>query len=64
MKLVTMRRLIQQTGHCVAEALSAAENQEDPRHVVADLEQAALLIQQVLKTYRSMAKGAERGDTE
>lgn len=63
MKIVTMRRLIQQTGHCVAEALSAAENKEDARHVVADLEQAAALIQEVLKTYRAIAKGTERGDT-
>ena len=62
MKIVSMRRLIQQTGHCVAEALSAAERNEDPRHVVADLEQASMLIQEVLKTYRPMAKGAERGD--
>lgn len=62
MKIVSLRRSLQQAGHCVAEALAAHEHREDPRLVADDLEQAKALIEDVLITYRSMAKGAERGD--
>jgi hypothetical protein len=64
MKIVTPRRLAQQIVHCATEALSAIEHKEDPRHVVADLNQARQLIDEVLKTYGSMARGAARGDPD
>lgn len=49
MRDVSLRRTIQQVGHCVAEALSVVEKGEDRRCAIDDLEQARQLIDVALK---------------
>jgi hypothetical protein len=44
---VTLRRTIQQIGHCVEEALAVVENDEPVQCAIDDLEQAMMLIQDV-----------------
>jgi hypothetical protein len=46
---VTIRRNVQQAKHCVEEALSVIETNEDPRCAADDLKQAAILIEEILK---------------
>lgn len=55
-KPVTPRRTMQQIKHCVEEALAAYEAQEDPAHVLADLQQAGELINTVVHTIESGAR--------
>lgn len=55
-RLTTPRRTLQQVVHCAEEALSAHENNEDPRHVVDDLTQAKQLIEHALKTFLPQAQ--------
>ena len=43
-RTVTLRRTLQQMLHCVDEALSIVENNEDPRCALDDLEQAEVLL--------------------
>lgn len=45
---VTTRRLLQQTMHCVREALSIVENEEDEDCAIDDLKQAQMLIETIL----------------
>jgi hypothetical protein len=49
---VSLRRNVEQVGHCVAEALSVLNNDEDVRCAVDDLEQAKSLIETVLPKLR------------
>ena len=58
--ITTPRRSMQQIIHCAVEALSAYENNEDPRHCVTDLQHTRYLIDHVLKTVIPMARGAAR----
>ena len=62
-RVTTLRRNMQQIVHCAVEALSAHENNEDPRHYRDDLQHARMLIDSVLKTIVPMARGAERPTT-
>lgn len=57
-RVVSLRRMLQQTVHHAQEALSSDENNEDPRHVVDDLRKAQRLIDRVLKIYTAVASGA------
>lgn len=57
-RVTTLRRNMQQIVHCTVEALSAHENEEDPRHYLEDLQHARGLIDHVLKTVVPMARGA------
>lgn len=41
---VTLRRTLEQAGHCVNEALSVIQNGEDPRCALDDVIQAAQLL--------------------
>ncbi len=59
-RITSLRRNMQQIVHCAVEALSAHENNEDPRHYRDDLEHARDLIIHVLKTVKPMADGAAR----
>lgn len=53
---VTLRRMVQQVGHCVAEALSVIERDEDTRCAIDDLQQAELLIEKCLQDARDYHK--------
>lgn len=59
-RVVTLRRMIQQTKHCVEEALAIVERSEDARCAIDDLEQAGLLIGKCLKDARDYARA--KGD--
>lgn len=59
-RTITLRRMIQQTGHCVAEALSIVEKGEDTRCAIDDLEQAGMLIEKCLEDARNFHKLKER----
>jgi hypothetical protein len=61
-RLTSLRRTMQQAIHCVQEALDAHEHKDDPRHVRDDLVQARALIDEVLVTVVSQARGASRAD--
>ncbi len=59
-RIVTPRRLMEQTLHCVKEALSIYENKEDYRCALDDIEQAQELLVEVKKTIKAMATGVDR----
>lgn len=52
----TLRRMIQQAGHCIDEARSIVERNEDGRCAVDDLEQAKLLVEKCLADARDWAR--------
>jgi homoserine kinase len=45
----TLRRTLEQVEHCVREARSVVEAQENEDHAINDLEHAAALIQKVMQ---------------
>jgi len=49
-RIINPRRTIEQIKHCVEEALSCWEHDEDPRCILDDLTQANLLLEEVIKT--------------
>lgn len=53
-RTVTLRRLLQQTKHCVEEALSVVENSEDERCALDDLKQAEMLIEKCIEDVKSL----------
>jgi hypothetical protein len=57
MAQVTLRRTIQQIGHCVAEALRVVELDEGVDCALDDLEQASQLIERTVAELRR-AKGS------
>lgn len=60
-KTISIRRNIQQAGHCVSEALSIVEHGEEAACAVDDLHQARELIDTVLKRIHSEGIHAGKG---
>ena len=54
MDTVTIRRTIQQAGHCIAEALAVVTEKEHCQHAVNDLEQSKSLIEIALKDLQKL----------
>lgn len=52
---VTLRRTIQQVKHCVEEALSVVERDEDIRCALDDLDQAEALLEKCTETARVLS---------
>lgn len=52
--MVTIRRTLEQTKHCVEEALSCIVHEEGYEPAVEDLKQAQALIADVLKRIREL----------
>ena len=49
-KTVTLRRNLEQAGHCVAEALSVVDNDEDINCAIEDVKQAIELLRETVLT--------------
>ena len=47
-RVITIRRNLEQAQHCIAEALSIIEHDEDKRCAVDDLEQAVSLLSEAV----------------
>jgi len=62
-RIIMPRITLEQIKHCIQESLSAHLNDEDPRCIVDDLNQAKKLIENIMPTFLSMAKGANDGKT-
>lgn len=52
MKVITIRRTLQQLRHCIVEADGVWARKEDPKLALEDLEQAELLLKHALKLHR------------
>lgn len=64
---VTLRRTLQQVGHCIDEALSVLEHSEDLECAVDDIEQAVAILQDralpMLKSFQHAQARAKRKKT-